>query len=78
MINEASKITVTQSDMVASLDSFFLNQPSQDLLAPIISETPGGPGQGFLIHIKPGPQGTWTAPGFVSLMSLGCVDGTHQ
>lgn len=58
MINRASKITVTQSDMVASLDSFFLNQPSQDLLVPIISETPGGPGQGFLSHIKPGPQGT--------------------
>lgn len=64
--------------MVASLDSFFLNQPSQDPLVPIISETPGGPGQGFLLHTKPGPQGTRTAPGFVSLMSLGCVDGTHQ
>lgn len=78
MINEASKITVTEADVVASLDSFFLNQPSQNPLVPIISETPGGPGQGFLIHTKPGPQGTRTAPGFVSLMSLGCVDGTHQ
>ena len=64
--------------MVASLDSFFLNQPSQDPRVPIISETPGGPGQGFLLHTKPGPQGTRTAPGFVSLMSLGCVDGIHQ
>lgn len=78
MINEASKVTATESQVVASLDSFFLNQPPRTHPVTITSETLGGPGQGSLLQTKPGPQERGRAPGFVSLMSPDCVSGTAQ